>query len=94
MLCGLLICTVRPLLVVLPCDGHVRQAGAAAAARPRADPQFVFLRSLQKHFIPTHLLQHHDQELEHHNGKVATERWNGQRKRREKREGAGGVREM
>lgn len=56
----------------LPCDGHVRQARTAAAARPRADPQFMFSRTPQKRLVATHLFQHQDQELKHHNGKVTT----------------------
>lgn len=50
------------------------QAGAAAAARPRADLQFMSPRSLQENLVTTQLLQHQDQELEHNNGKVAAER--------------------
>lgn len=62
------------LLECLPRDGHVWKAEAAAAARPRSDPEFVFPRSLQESLVAAHLLQHQDQELEHHNGKVAAER--------------------
>lgn len=58
----------------VPCDGHQGQAGAAAAARPRVDPQLVFASSSQERFVATQLLQHHDQELKHHHGKVATRR--------------------
>uniref|UniRef100_A0A3Q1HIG2 Uncharacterized protein n=1 Tax=Acanthochromis polyacanthus TaxID=80966 RepID=A0A3Q1HIG2_9TELE len=58
----------------LPCDGHVRQAGAAAATRPRADPQLMLRSSFQEHLVTTHLLQHQDEELKHHDGKVAAGR--------------------
>lgn len=60
------------MFLELPCDGHVGEAGAAAAAGPRADPQFVFARALQEGFVATELFQHHNQELEHHDGKIAT----------------------
>lgn len=57
---------------LLPCDGHVWEAGAAAAAGPRADPQLVFAGALQEGFVATELFQHHDQELEHHDGKITS----------------------
>lgn len=53
----------------------MRQAAAAAAARSSADLQLMFPCSPQEHVIATHLLQHQDQELEHHNCKVAKKRW-------------------
>lgn len=56
----------------LPCDGHVWETGAAAAARPSADLQFVFASPLQEGLVPSNLLQHHDQELKHHDGEIAT----------------------
>lgn len=59
-------------LVDLPCDGHVWQAAAAAATRPRADLQFIFSCTLQKRLVATHLFHHQDKELEHHDGKVTT----------------------
>lgn len=58
----------------LPCDCDKRQAEAAAAARPGADLQFMFPCAPQEGLIATHLLHHQDQELEHHDGKVATGR--------------------
>ena len=58
----------------LPCDCDKRQAEAAAAARPRADLQLMSPCSPQEGLIATHLLQHQDQELEHHDGKVAAGR--------------------
>lgn len=58
----------------LPCDCDKRQAEAAAAAWPRADLQLMSPCSPQEGLIATHLLQHQDQELEHHDGKVAAGR--------------------
>lgn len=62
------------VLECLPCNGDMWQAETAAAAWSRADLQFMFSCSLQEHLVTTHLLQHQDQELEHHNCKVATKR--------------------
>lgn len=59
-------------LVDLPCDGHLWQATAATATRPRADLQFIFSCTLQKRLVATQLFHHQDQELEHHDGKVTT----------------------
>lgn len=55
----------------LPCDGNIWEAEAAAATRPSADLQFMSPCSLQEALVASHLLQHQDQELEHHDGKVA-----------------------
>lgn len=55
----------------LPCDGDIWQAEAAAAAGPRADLQFMSSCPPQEGLIATHLFKHKDQELEHHDGKVA-----------------------
>lgn len=60
------------ITICLPCDGNVWKAEAAAATRPGADLQFMSSCSLEEGFITTHLFHHHDQELKHHNGKVAT----------------------
>jgi len=57
----------------LPCDGHVWEARAAAAARPRANPQFMFPRPFQEGLVTADFLQHHDQELKHNDGKVAAD---------------------
>lgn len=54
-----------------PGNGNIWQAEAAAAARPRADLQFMFSRSPQEGLITAHLLQHEDQELEDHHCEVA-----------------------
>lgn len=54
-------------------DGHVWEAGAAAAARPGANLQRVLSPPPQEGLITSDLLQHHDQELEHHDGEVAAE---------------------
>lgn len=55
----------------LPCDGNIWQAEAAAAAGPRADLQFMSSCPPQEGLVATHLFKHQDQELEHHDGKVA-----------------------
>lgn len=55
----------------LPCDGDIWQAEAAAAAGPCADLQFMSSCPPQEGLVATHLFKHQDQELEHHDGKVA-----------------------
>lgn len=55
----------------LPCDVNMWQAEAAAAAGPRADLQFMFPCSPQEGLVAPRLLQHQDEELEHHHGEVA-----------------------
>lgn len=55
----------------LPRDVNMWQAEAAAAAGSRADLQLVFSCSPQEGFVAPHLLQHQDEELEHHHGEIA-----------------------
>lgn len=62
---------LHPWLECLPRDGGIWQAEATAATRPRADLQFVFRRPPQEGLVAAHLLNHQDEELEHHDGKVA-----------------------
>lgn len=63
----------------LPCNSNMWQAEATAAAWPRADLQLMSSCSLQEGLVTTHLLQHQDQELEHHHSKIAAEKWEKQR---------------
>ena len=49
----------------------MRQTGAAAAAGAGADSQGLGLGPQKKSLVAPHLLDHQDQELEHHDRKVA-----------------------
>lgn len=55
----------------LPRDVNMWQAEAAAATGPCADLQFMFSCSPQESLVAAHLLQHQDEELEHHHGEIA-----------------------
>lgn len=74
----------------LPRDVDMWQAEAAAAAGSRADLQFMLSRSPQEGLVAPHLLQHQDEELEHHYGEIAACRRDGaedhQRRKRKKKE--------